>query len=53
MSYIAVVRMQNGRLLAIQRDDALAEWDTEEQAEAAMEDHILEPLGIEIVEVGS
>lgn len=46
--------MQSGALVGIKSgDDKLAEWPTEEQAESAMETHILAPLGIEIVEVGS
>lgn len=53
MSYIAVVRMQNGKLLAIQNDESLAEWPTYEQADDAMANHILAPLGIELVEVQS
>lgn len=54
MSYIAVVRLQNGTLVGIKSgDEKLAEWVTKEQAESAMEDHILSPLGIEIVEIDS
>lgn len=54
MTYIAVVRMQGGSLIAITKDDdKLAEWPTREEAEAAMAQHILEPLGIEIVEIQS
>lgn len=51
MSFIAVVRMQGGSLVAIMDDDKLAEWPTEEAATEATDDHILAPLGIEIVEV--
>jgi hypothetical protein len=53
MSHIAVVRMQNGKLLPIKdENDFLAEWETENDAELALVNHILKPLGFEYLEVG-
>ena len=52
MSYIAVVRTPSGKLVAIQTGDELAEWASEEDAEAALEQHILgKSYGYEVVEV--
>lgn len=55
MSVIALVRMQQGSLVAIidgeKGDNVIKEYGNVEQAETELEHHILAPLGIQFVDL--